>query len=741
MPLIPPILDDRDFEAIYAELRDRIPVYNPAWTDHHESDPGITLLQLFAYLGEGLQFRFNQIPEATRLAFLKLLGLPLAPARPAHALVRCVSRAPAGVAVYAGDQVKAGKVVFTVEHDAVLWPLDCVAVARAPLLADPAGELPAFLAGLDAELRAAVQAGIDALQQADPAISAVAPYEPRLLEADATSPPLDFADTVDGCVWIAVLKAPGLDLENVPGRAITLSLGYEPAVHYPDIDGAPTCGPGAPPQLEWRASLAQPGRDGLPAYRALRVAGDSSAGFTRAGVVSLELPVDLAPLGVPAAPAGVAGGGDHPPPLDDERAERVWFWLRVWRGDGSRVGLTRAIMVNALACQQAVEAAPELLGGGTGQPGQMFQLAYAPVLADARHPVRVQVEEGGVWCDWRWVDSFDASGREDRHFTLDAEAAQIRFGERFPQLGERVRVLGYRWGGGARGNLPAQALDAFVARGGAPTPPAPLLRAPAGIKLANPLPARGGVDRESVEAALQRIPATLRHNRRAVARDDFAELARQTPGADIGRAECLPLFHAPSRDYRAGNVGVVVWPARDPVHPDAPTPDALQLANVCAWLDHARLVTTELHVIPPTYRRLALSIALKIKPGYGLNAVRDWVELLLRQYLAPLPPYGPDGAGWPLGRAVRARELEGVAMQAEGVEYVEALRLAHDTAEPGEAANWVERALVPLEDWEVPTVADVVVVAGDAAPEPGRDLAPPPVTPPLPLPVLRDVCD
>lgn len=740
MPLIPPILDDRDFEAIYAELRDRIPVYNPAWTDHHESDPGITLLQLFAYLAEGLQFRFNQIPEATRLAFLKLLGLPLQAAQPARALVRCVSRQATGVAVYAGDQVRAGKVVFTVEHDAVLWPLDCVAVARAPLVVDPVGGLPAFLAGLDVELRAAVQADIDALRQADPAITAVAPYTTRLLEADAGSPPVDFADTVDGCVWIAVLKAPGVVIEPVPGRPITLSLGYAPAQSFPDVDAAPACGPAAPPTLEWRASLAQPGRDGQPAYVALRVAGDSSAGFTREGVVRVELPADLSLLGVPEPPAGVSGGGEHPPPLDDERADSVWFWLRVWRGDGSRVGATHAIMLNALACEQAVEAVPELLGGGNGQPGQIFQLAYGPVLADARHPVRVQVEEGGVWRDWRQIDSFDASGREDRHFTVDAEAAQIRFGERFPQLGERVRVLGYRWGGGAQGNLPANAIDSFVPRAGAPTPPAPLVRAPAGVKLANPLPAHGGVDRESVDAALQRIPAALRHNRRAVARDDFAELARQTPGADIGRAECLPLFHAPSRSYRAGNVGVVVWPARDPVHPDAPTPDALQLARVCAWLDRARLVTTELHVIPPTYRRLAVTIALKLKAGYGLDAVRDWVELLLRQYLAPLPPYGPDGDGWPLGRAVRARELEGVAMQAEGVEYVEALRLAHDTAAPGDAAQWVELALVPLADWEVPAVAGVVVVAGAAAPEPGRDLAPPPAPPPLPLPVLRTEC-
>src|SRR5678815_264158 len=116
MPLIAPVLDDRTFEQIYTELRERIPVYNHEWTDFNESDPAITLLQLFAYLGEGLQFRFNQIPEATQLAFLKMLGLPLTPATPARALVRCTTSHPEGAAIYAGDQLKAGKTLFTIEN-------------------------------------------------------------------------------------------------------------------------------------------------------------------------------------------------------------------------------------------------------------------------------------------------------------------------------------------------------------------------------------------------------------------------------------------------------------------------------------------------------------------------------------------------------------------------------------------------------------------------------------------------
>ena len=87
MPLPTPILDDRSWQQLRDELVRRIPVYNPEWTDHNPSDPGITLLELFAFLGENLLFRFNQIPEATRLEFLRLLQVPMRPAEPSTAMV------------------------------------------------------------------------------------------------------------------------------------------------------------------------------------------------------------------------------------------------------------------------------------------------------------------------------------------------------------------------------------------------------------------------------------------------------------------------------------------------------------------------------------------------------------------------------------------------------------------------------------------------------------------------------
>src|ERR671927_1563837 len=99
MPLPQPILDDRSYQQLRDELVRRIPVYTPEWTDHNPSDPGITLIELFAFLGENLLFRFNQIPEAARLEFLRRLQIPLRPATVARALGTMTTGNPKGTIV------------------------------------------------------------------------------------------------------------------------------------------------------------------------------------------------------------------------------------------------------------------------------------------------------------------------------------------------------------------------------------------------------------------------------------------------------------------------------------------------------------------------------------------------------------------------------------------------------------------------------------------------------------------
>src|SRR2546421_11284061 len=91
-----------------------------------------------------------------------------------------------------------------------------------------------------------------------------------------------------------------------------------------------------------------------------------------------------------------------------------------------------------------------------------------------------------------------------------------------------------------------------------------------------------------------RFPGELRRRDRAVTSDDFRELALATPGASVGRAECLPRFFPPTRTpERAGVVSVVVWPSDDAAHPNAPLPDRTLLRAVCEWRSEERRVGKE----------------------------------------------------------------------------------------------------------------------------------------------------
>ncbi len=76
MPLQLPNLDDRRYADLVAEARRLIPVHDPVWTNHNPSDPGITLLELFAYLTELLLYRLDRVTTDNQLKFLKLLNGP-----------------------------------------------------------------------------------------------------------------------------------------------------------------------------------------------------------------------------------------------------------------------------------------------------------------------------------------------------------------------------------------------------------------------------------------------------------------------------------------------------------------------------------------------------------------------------------------------------------------------------------------------------------------------------------------
>src|SRR5262249_20078676 len=152
------------------------------------------------------------------------------------------------------------------------------------------------------------------------------------------------------------------------------------------------------------------------------------------------------------------GTGDLPPDLPDQK-QPVLFWLRAFRASGNRFGRVQLVAANAVRAQQARQARPEFLGTGNGQPNQTYPLGNRPVLDVT---LQLQVEGPSGWQNWSEIDGFWAAGVDAPVYVLDPEAGVVRFGNGLqgavPQIGRRIRVVQYLYGGGAAGNVPAGAI-------------------------------------------------------------------------------------------------------------------------------------------------------------------------------------------------------------------------------------------------------------------------------------------
>ncbi|ACY16110.1 putative baseplate assembly protein [Haliangium ochraceum] len=122
-----PKLDDRQFQDIVDEALRLIPRYAPEWTNHNPSDPGITLLELAAWMTDQILYRLNRVPEKNYIAFLNLLGIKLKPPRAAWVLVQFElvegasrQRVPAATQVATPQGTEEETVTFETERDLIV---------------------------------------------------------------------------------------------------------------------------------------------------------------------------------------------------------------------------------------------------------------------------------------------------------------------------------------------------------------------------------------------------------------------------------------------------------------------------------------------------------------------------------------------------------------------------------------------------------------------------------------------
>jgi predicted phage baseplate assembly protein len=307
---------------------------------------------------------------------------------------------------------------------------------------------------------------------------------------------------------------------------------------------------------------------------------------------------------------------------------------------------------------------------------------------------------------WTQVDNFGGAGRNDAVYTLDPTAGTVTFGDgvrgQRPPAGATIVALKYAYGGGAAGNLAPGLIKAVQPAAGA---------------VRHEWPTSGGIDGESIGDAERRIPAFLAHRDRAVTLDDFQALALATPGLIIGRAEAAQgLMPGATPDATrtgvAGVVSVFVFPQQPPALGNGPVATLAQLRDVFAYLSQRALIGTQLFVLAAEPVPLYASVSIELLNATQSVATTRAVQQALLNYLWALPPGGPDGSGWPIGRSVAVDELLTQAARAAGVLSADQLSLYVQTA-----AGWTPvLKSIALKSWQVPALQGVGIVTDGSSP-------------------------
>jgi predicted phage baseplate assembly protein len=611
MPLPKPTLDNRRFDQLVAESVGVLGRGAPEWTDHNASDPGITLLELGAWLGEQNIYRFDRLSDEAKRAFVRLAGVEPQPAGVASTIVSLVSanalQLPARIQLGLGQEA----LFETVEALFVsparlrrivadgLTTLDQTASNDARVAFDAFGARP--------RAGAALRIAFDHALDAPGAMLALHCWTDHWQRDAATRAAL-IAE------WAGCSTAPSSDWRR----------------HY-RVDTV------------WEYWSAQ-------GWQALPDIVDETRALTLSGFVRF------------AAPVG------HAPAPDDGL-----FYVRCRIASGRYECPPRLLHVafNAVAAEHALTRAPRSLGASRGHAGAVFSFGEAPIVAGS---VALTLDNGAgdVHDDWHEAADWDRAGAHDRVFRLDAERGEIQSGNglRGAILPAGFQLVAtYREGGGPRGNLAAGTLITV------PTIAENLQRAPvlntlsALLVVLQPFAAHGGSERESIEHAQARAFENASAIDKAVTLEDFERIALATPGVPIARASAVANLDPLLPCYPAvGAITVVAIPC---CPRPAPLPSRALLDAIARYIEPRRLVTSEIHVVPPRYRRVSVQATLHLACGGDARKVEQAARARIDSYFDALTG-GPDGSGWPFGRAVYRTEVMALLVAIDGVERVTA---------------------------------------------------------------------
>lgn len=612
MSLPTPRLDDRSFQDIVDEAKRLIPRYLPEWTDHNLSDPGVALIELYAWMTESVIYRLNQLPEVLYVKFLELFGITLFPPTAAHADLSFHLSAPVPepVHVRAGTEVattSAGgiePIVFITDHD---------------------------LAITQPHLRSALTA------------TASAPNRYRLawddLRFDGASVTCFTSLQPGDAIYFGFQESLARNILRLDVTAEALGVGVNPAN----------------PPLVWEAWSGE-------SWQPARVRSDDTGGLNRTGAIVLEMPSRHESLQL----------GPEQAHWIRCRLTRATGDQTIYQTSPAISNLSASTAGGIVTARHARIYARERIGTSNGTPGQSFHVQHPPVLPRSHEETVEVVLIDGTLFRWAEARNLASASPEDRVFTWDASTGSVHFGPRIrypdgtvrqfgavPPADAEVWVTTYRSGGGTRGNVGANTLTLLHTT------------VPFIDQVTNLEPARGGVDAETIENAKLRGAMTLRTGDRAVTAEDFERLATEADPA-IARARTLPPV-SPGEPVRLLLVPRVD-DEPDRLTVDQLQIGNETFTRVASYLEERRLLGSAVEISPPAYQGVSVVARLQGEPGREMDLVRHRALMALYRFINPLTG-GTDGQGWPFKRDLNVAQVFALLSDVEGVARVDEVLL------------------------------------------------------------------
>lgn len=654
-------LDGRTHDEIVAEARARIQLACPELGVDGGPDPGLTLVELFAWMTDLAVQRLARVPDKLHIALLEMLGIELRGPAAARTGIRLRLSAPAEQPL----QIRAGTEVGT--------------------------------------LRTATEESIVFQLEDDFVIAALRPAA-YVIERAGAQKEVGIADGV------AYPHGPDqLPFARPPAVGDALYLGFDGSIArllmQVAIESSMARGAGVNPEdppLRWEVS------QGEGVWSEVDVLEDVTGGFNYgSGTVEVQCPPT-------SGVEPVAGKRLHWLRCRIAETTRTGGQPAVYQHAPEIYQITATPIGALLPAEHSTVEVGEILGTSDGMPGQKLSLRFAPVLElGTGESLQAQMPDGD-WEQWENVDSFAASGARDHHFAIDLVHGQIRLGPELrgpheeteqhgaiPSKGTALRMSRYRHGGGRVGNVGAHTLT--------------ILRSaiPGVASVTNPEPALGGVDSQSVESARARAALQLRTRERAVTAEDYEFLATEA-SRRVARAIRI-------HDEEPG-VTLRILPRVDPANRRLTiaelTPDAALLERVQRHLDARKLVGCPVRLLPVRFRGVSVVVNLQASARADIQRIERDVSAKLYDYLNPLigGAAGAAGQGWPFGRSLNQGELYAIVHQVAGVEFVRILRLYETDLVSGERAAQAAGRQILLEPDELIASAEHVVrvARGDA---------------------------